>query len=66
MEYYSALQRDEVMPFADTWMHPEMITLSKVGWVDKDKDHVIALTCGFKNTNGLIEHKQTHRHRKWA
>ena len=46
MEYYSALQRDEVMPFADTWMHPEMITLSKVGWVDKDKDHVIALTCG--------------------
>ena len=46
MEYYSALQRDEVMPFADTWMHLEMITLSKVGWVDKDKDHVIALTCG--------------------
>ena len=46
MEYYSAIQKDEVMSFADRWMHLEMITLSKVDWVDKDKDHVIALICG--------------------
>ena len=30
MEYYSALKKNEIMPFAATWMDPEMIILSKV------------------------------------
>ena len=27
MEYYTAMKRDEAMPFVATWVDPEMITL---------------------------------------
>ena len=29
MEYYSAIRRDEILPFAATWMDLETIILSK-------------------------------------
>ena len=30
MEYYSAIKNNEIMPFAATWMGPDIITLSEV------------------------------------
>ena len=35
MEYYSAIKRNEVMPFAATWMDLEIIILSKVSQKEK-------------------------------
>ena len=30
MEYYSAIKKNEIMPFEETWMDPEIIILSEV------------------------------------
>ena len=43
MEYYSAIKKNETMPFAATWMDLEIIILSKVGQIKKDKYHMISL-----------------------
>ena len=43
MEYYSAIKRSEVIPFAVTWMDLEMIILSKS---EKHKYHMMSLICG--------------------
>ena len=45
MEYYSAIKKNE-MPFAATWMDLEMIILSEVNQTQKDKYHMVSLTCG--------------------
>ena len=46
MEYYSAVQKNERMPFAATWMDLEIIILSEVSQTEKDKYHMIPLICG--------------------
>ena len=46
MEYYSPIKKNEIMPFAATWMDLEIIILSKVSQTEKDKYHMIALICG--------------------
>ena len=45
-EYYLAIKKNEIMPFAATWMDPETIILSEVSQTDKGKYHMISLTCG--------------------
>ena len=46
MEYYSAIKKNEIMPFAATWMDLEIIILSEVNQTEKDKYHMILLICG--------------------
>ena len=43
MEYYSALKKNEIRPFAATWMDLEIIILSEVSQKQKDKYHMISL-----------------------
>ena len=46
MEYYSAIKKNEIMPFAVTWMDLEIITLSEISQKEKDKYCTISLICG--------------------
>ena len=39
-------KKNEVMPFAATWMDLEIIILSEVSQTEKDKYHMILLICG--------------------
>ena len=39
-------KKNEIMPFAATWMDLEIITLSEVSQTEKDKYHMIPLICG--------------------
>ena len=40
MKYYPAMKKSEIMPFAATWMDPEIIILSEVNLTEKDKYHI--------------------------
>ena len=46
MQYYSAIKKNEIMPFAATWMELETLILSEVSQKDKDKYHMISLIAG--------------------
>ena len=46
MDYYSAIKKKERMPFAATWMQLDIIILKEVSQTEKDKYHMISLTCG--------------------
>ena len=46
MEYYLAIKKNEIMPFAATWMDLEIIILSEVSETEKDKYHMRSLICG--------------------
>ena len=46
MEYYSAIKRNEIMPFAATQMDLEIIILSEVSKTEKDKNHMISFIWG--------------------
>ena len=39
-------KKNEVVPFAATWMDLEMIILSEVSQKEKDKYHMISFICG--------------------
>ena len=46
MEYYSAIKKNEIMPFAVTWMELETLILSGVSQKEKDKYPMISLVSG--------------------
>ena len=46
MEYYSAIKKNKIMPFAATWMHLEIVILREISQTEKDKYHMISLLCG--------------------
>ena len=65
MEYYSAIRKNEIMPFAATWMDLEIVILSEV----RQRQISYDITCMW-NLKKMIQmnlhtkQKQTHRHRK--
>ena len=43
IEYCSAIKKNEIMPFAATWMNLENIVLSEISQKEKDKYHMTSL-----------------------
>ena len=56
MEYYLAIRRDEILPFATTWMDLEIIMLSKISQREKvEKSHITYMwDINLKATNKLV------------
>lgn len=45
-KYYTAIKKDDTVPFVATWMDLEDITLNEISQMEKDKYHMILLICG--------------------
>ena len=45
MEYYSAIKKNEIMPFSETWIDLEIIILSEGSQKEKEKYHMISFIC---------------------
>ena len=46
MEYHSAITKNEIMPFAATWMDPESVIPSEISQTEKEKCHMTHLIQG--------------------
>ena len=46
VEYYLAIKKNKIMPFAATWMELETLILSEESQKEKDRHHMISLICG--------------------
>ena len=66
MEYYSAIKKNEIMPFAATWMDLESVIMSEISQTEKEKYHMITHIWNLKRNsmNELTKQKQTHRLRE--
>ena len=45
MEYYSTIKKNEIRPFAATWMDLEIIIPSEISQTEKDEYHMAWLVC---------------------
>ena len=51
-------KKNEIMPFAATWLDQGIIILSGVSQLEKDKYHMISLVCGIlKNDTNEFTYK---------
>ena len=46
MEYFLAIKKNKILPFATAWMDLEGIMLSQVSALEEDKYHMISLIYG--------------------
>ena len=59
--------KNEIMPFAATWMNLEIIILREINWTEKEKYHYDILYMWNRKrnyTNELTKQKETHRLRE--
>ena len=59
MEYYSAIKKNDILPFVTTWMDLKGIMLSEISQTEEDKYHIMSRISGtFKKK------KKAHRYRE--
>ena len=62
MEYYSPIEKNEIMPLAATWMHLEIIILSQVSHRERQIPNDITYMWNLKyDTNELIYETDSQR-----
>ena len=54
MEYYSAIKRNEIWSFVETWMDLETVIQTEVSQKEKNKYHMLTHICGILK-NGTDE-----------
>ena len=67
MEYYSAIKRNKIVPFAETWVDLEIVILSELSQKEKNKYHILTHICGIQQNgtkNLFAKLKQRHRRRE--
>ena len=45
MEYYSAIKKNEIMPFVEPWMDLEISIINELSQTERDK-YIRSLICG--------------------
>ena len=61
MEYYSAIKKNDIMPFAATWMELKTLILSEVSQKEKDKYRMISHTWNLiQGTNEPFHRLENH------
>ena len=46
MEYHLTIKKNEIMPFMATWMDLEIVILSEVSQIERQKYYMTSLKCG--------------------
>ena len=67
-QYYSAVRKNEIMPYAATWMDLETVILNNISQTGKQKHLLTSLICGIQKVVIqvllLTKQKETHRLRE--
>ena len=68
MEYYLAIRKNEILPFAANWMELEGLMLSEISQSEKDRYHVFTLLWNLRNLTerrpwGKERGKNSHKQR---
>ena len=64
MEYYSALKKNKIMPFAAPWMDIDIVILSELRQRRTNNDILYMWSLKRNDTNELAQQKGTHQLRK--
>ena len=67
-QYYSAIRKNEIMPYAATWMDLETVILNNISQTGKQKHLLTSLVCGTQKVVMqvllLMKKKEPHRLRE--
>ena len=66
MEYYSAIKKNEILPFAATWMDLEVIMLSEISQrkINTVWYHLYVESKKYNKVVNITKKKQIHRYRE--